>query len=339
MALEDYPRVDLAHTPTPVERMERLEQALGSGKGHLYVKRDDCTGLAMGGNKARQLEFYLGEAVAQGADTIIITGAVQSNFVRTAAAAARKCGMEIEIQLEERVANVSDTYRNSGNVLLDRIYGATLHSFPVGEDESAADKNLYKIADDVRATGGKPYVVPLGADHAPLGALGYVRMCEELLKQFKDMGKTLDAVVVCSGSAITHAGTLVGLRHYGNTATVYGSCVRRTVDLQGPRVLQRSKETAEMIDCVHQITQEDVIVLDNYLHPGYGKVNDGTVEAMKLSARCEALITDPVYTGKGMAAMIDLYRKGQFASDQNIVFIHSGGGPAIFAYPEVFEDF
>lgn len=339
MNFEDHPRVELAHTPTPLERMDRLEKHLGAGNANLYVKRDDCTGLAMGGNKVRQLEYYLGDAQSQGADTIVITGAVQSNFVRTAAAAAIKCGMKIEIQLEERVANASGPYRTSGNVLLNRIYGAKLHSFPVGEDESGADNNLHKIADEIRSRGGKPYVVALGMDHPPIGALGYVRMAEELLKQFEEQGIELGTVILGSGSAATHAGTLAGLRRMGSKARVIGSCVRRAASLQRPRVLQRATEVAELSGCPGVVTEQDVIVTDDYLHPGYGVVNEGTIEAMTLAARCEALLVDPVYTGKAMNAVIDLYRKNDFDPGENVVFLHTGGTPAIFGYQEVFETF
>lgn len=339
MTYEEHPRIELAHTPTPLERMENLEVGLGDGNGNLYVKRDDCTGLAMGGNKVRQLEYYLGEAVSQGADTIVITGAVQSNFVRTAAAAAIKCGMKIEIQLEERVDNASGPYRNSGNVLLDKILGAKIHSFPVGEDESASDKNLYKIAEDIKSRGGKPYVVPLGMDHPPIGAMGYIRMCDELIRQCMQQNIKPGTIIVGSGSGVTHAGILVGFRRLGSDTRVIGVCVRRSAELQQARVLQRAQETAKLAGCPGVIKEKDVIVTDDYLSPGYGVVNEGTVEAIKLAARCEALLVDPVYTGKALAGVIDMYRKKKFSPDENVIFIHTGGTPAIFGYQDIFDKF
>ena len=173
--LDVLPRTPLAHTPTPIEKLNNLSAVLGGGA--LYVKRDDCTGLAMGGNKARQLEYYFGEALQQNADTVLITGAVQSNFVRMAAAAAAKLDLDCHIQLEERVGDAGADYRQSGNVLLDRILGATIHTYPKGEDEDGADANLKMIADELRSTGRQPYIIPLAPGHPPLGALGYVRAC------------------------------------------------------------------------------------------------------------------------------------------------------------------
>jgi len=196
--LDALPRARLAHTPTPLEALPNLAASLGGAR--LYVKRDDCTGLAFGGNKVRQLEFYLGEAQARNADTVLITGAVQSNFVRLAAAAARKLGMEIHIQLEERVPKTDPAYRSSGNVLLDRLLGATLYSYSDGEDEAGADKRLRAIAAELEAQGRRPYVIPLAPGHPPLGALGYVEAARELLDQLAAQELGLDEIVVSSGS-------------------------------------------------------------------------------------------------------------------------------------------
>ena len=197
--LDDLPRVTLAHLPTPIEPMENLAAELGRGGG-LYVKRDDCTGLAFGGNKVRQLEFYLGEARAEGADTVLITGAVQSNFVRSAAAAAAKLGMECHAQLEERVPGKDGAYRMSGNVLLDRMLGATIYSYAQGEDEEGADRRLHEIADALKERGRRPYIVPLAPGHKPLGALGYVDAAREILGQLAAQPLRMDEIVVASGS-------------------------------------------------------------------------------------------------------------------------------------------
>jgi D-cysteine desulfhydrase/L-cysteate sulfo-lyase len=328
-ALDAFPRVKLGHAPTPLDHAPALGKALGID---LTIKRDDCTGLAAGGNKVRQLEFYLGAAVAQGADTLLITGAVQSNFVRTAAAAARTQGMDIHIQLEERVPDVDQSYRNSGNVLLDKLLGASLSAFPVGEDESAADASLEKLAGDLAATGKRPFVIHLGVDHPPLGALGYVVAARELAQQMAERDLAFDHVVVASGSALTHGGLLVGLRALGNDVPITGICVRRGAVEQHPRVLKRCREIAALIG-------KDGCVTESVLAPGYGQMNDATMSAMTMAARLEALILDPVYTGKSMAGLIALARDGVIQPGARVLFIHTGGLPALFGYERVLSKY
>ncbi len=332
MPLTRFPRVQLAHSPTPLEAMPRLAGALGGAE--LWIKRDDCTGLAFGGNKARQLEYYFGEAIDRDADTVIITGAVQSNFVRQAAAAARRLGMEIEIQLENRVPHDGALYNDSGNVLLDRLLGARIHYFPEGEDEVAADANMERIADDIRARGGRPYVIHLGADHPPLGALGYIDAAKEILEQATGLGITIDEVVVATGSAATHSGLLTGLRLHGSEAAVRGICVRRAAAAQKPRVLARALELEAMAGLPKNISETDVWVSDAWFGPGYGQLTPETIEAMELTARHEGILLDPVYTGKAMAGLIGLLRGGDIGADKTTVFVHTGGTPALFAYDE-----
>lgn len=328
-ALDAFPRVKLGHSPTPLDRAPMLGRELGID---LYIKRDDCTGLAFGGNKVRQLEFYFGAAVAQGADTILITGAVQSNFVRLAAAAARTQGMDIHIQLEERVPDVDTSYRMSGNVLLDKLLGAHLSSFPVGNDESAADASLEALARDLAAKGRRPFVIHLGLDHPPLGALGYVVAARELSIQMSQSELALDHVVVASGSALTHGGLLVGLRALGNDVPVTGICVRRGADEQQPRVLNRCREIAALIERDGCIKENDVVVSDAVLAPGYGQMNSATMSAMAMAARLEALMLDPVYTGKTMAGLVALARSGALQPGARVLFVHTGGLPALFGY-------
>jgi len=312
--------------------MPRLTRELGGPE--LWIKRDDCTGLAFGGNKARQLEFYFGEAVECDADTVIITGSVQSNFVRQAAAAARRLGMEIEIQLEDRVSHTDTLYNGSGNVLLDRLLGARIHYFSKGEDEAAADAQMEKIADDIRARGGRPYIIHLGTDHAPLGALGYFQAAKEILKQAVDLKINIDEVVVATGSAATHSGILTGLRFHGSKAIVRGICVRRSAMVQKSRVLARSRDLENLAEIPNTISEADVWVSDVWLDPGYGRLNAGTIEAMKMAARHEGILLDPVYTGKAMAGLIGLVRNGVIGASKTTVFIHTGGTPALFAYSE-----
>ncbi len=326
--LDALPRARLAHVPTPLEALPNLSARLGGAR--LFVKRDDCTGLAFGGNKVRQLEFYLGEAQARAADTVLITGAVQSNFVRLAAAAARKLGMEFHIQLEERVPKTDPAYRNSGNVLLDRLLGATLHSYPDGEDEAGADKRLREIAAGLEAQGRRPYVIPLAPGHAPLGALGYVDAAREILEQAAAQGLALDEVVVSSGSGHTHGGLLFGLRALGCPVRVTGICVRRPAAAQRPRIESRCREIAELLEIDPVVAEADIHLTDAFLAPGYGQLNPAAVEAIALAARSEALILDPVYTGKTFAGFVERAREA--GPGRSLLFIHTGGTPTLFAY-------
>ena len=335
MPISNFPRAQLIHAPTPLEPMPNLTRLLGGSD--LWVKRDDCTGLAMGGNKARQLEFYFGQAVAEKADTVIITGAVQSNFVRQTAAAAAKLGMACEIQLEKRVPTSDPEYEASGNVLLDRMLGARIHYFSEGEDEAAADKALDDIAERVRRDGGKPYVIHLSTGCPPLGSLGYVAGMDELLDQANQQGLEIDALVLASGSAATHAGVLVGLRQRKSNIQVTGICVRRKQDLQVDRVMRQAEACAEMAGCPGIVTRDDIHVTDDFLGPGYGQLTPEMQEALALTAQKEGLILDPGYTGKAMAGLIGLVRRGHFTQEQTVVFLHTGGTPAVFGYRSMID--
>lgn len=310
--------------------MPRLSVSFG---GSLYVKRDDCQRLGMGGNKIRQLEFYFGDALAKGADTVLITGAVQSNFVRSTAAAAAKLGMDCHVQLEERVADPDSDYRRSGNVLLDQLYGATIHHFPEGEDEAGADARVHEIADELKQKGHKPYVIPLSPGHPPRASLGYVVVAQELLQQFKEQELDVGEIVVASGSGSTHGGLLFGLRALGSDIRVTGVCVRRETELQTPRIAARCEEIADLLECENPVPTDDVITQDDWLAPGYGKAGEGVLSAIMTAARMEALICDPTYTGKVFAGFLSaaVQRKDGRAK----VFIHTGGTPGIFGYVDV----
>ena len=326
--LDALPRARLDQGSTPLEAMPNLAAQIGGVR--LAVKRDDLTGLALGGNKVRQLEFYLGEAQAQAADTILITGAVQSNFARLAAAAARKLAMDCHIQLEERVPKTDPAYRSSGNVLLDRILGATLHSYPEGEDEAGADRRLGEIAAELESRGRRPYIIPLAPGHKPLGALGYVVAARELLSQMAEQGLAFDEVVVPSGSGNTHAGLLFGLRALGSAMQVAGVCVRREAAAQRPRLIARCQEIAELLGLAPAVGDDDILLDDRFLAPGYGQLNAATVEAMETAARSEGLILDPVYSAKTMAGFLERARSG--GEGRSLLFLHTGGTPATFAY-------
>lgn len=330
-----FPRSILSQSPTPLDPLTGI--MTDTGGQNLFVKRDDLTGLAFGGNKARQLEYYFGEAVAQGADTVLITGAVQSNFVRTCAASARKLGLKCEVQLEDRVKGMPEGQEKKGNALLDRILGVKIHHFPVGEEENAADDNLDKIAADLREKGQKPYVIHLGADHTPTGALGYIDCAREIIEQTSAAGLPLRSVIVPSGSAASHAGILCGLRLYGSDATVHGICVRRPSDQQFARVSRRSQILCEMLGDPNLLSDGDVITNDGYYGEGYGKPTPGTMAAISTAARREALLLDPVYSGKGFDGFLGLLANKTVGQDGATVYIHTGGTPGLFAYAHLWD--
>ncbi|MEO1121254.1 MAG: D-cysteine desulfhydrase family protein [Pseudomonadota bacterium] len=330
---DQMPRAELSPAPTPLEPLGNLTRATAGAE--IWAKRDDAHPLAFGGNKVRQLEYYVGAAQAEGADTILITGAVQSNFCRLAAAFAAKLGMECHLQQEERVAKDDPLYRASGNVLVERLLGAKLHSYPTGEDEAGADANLEAIADDLRSAGRTPYVIHLAPGHPPLGALGYVECARELLEQLKAASLEIDHFAVPSGSGATHGGFLFGLRALGCETPVTGYCVRRGADQQKPRLEKRCEEIAQLLGVANPVPPEDVVVDDQFLAPGYGQLNPATEAAIRAGARSEALILDPVYSGKCMAGALKLAR--ELGPGKRVLFLHTGGSPAVFAYGNALE--
>ncbi len=336
MLTDKYPRVELSHLPTHLDCLTNLSKELQGPT--IWAKRDDCTGLAMGGNKARQLEYYIGDALSKGADTLLTTGAVQSNHVRMTVAAARKLGLEVEVQLENRVEGRQEEYYTSGNPFLMKMMGAKIHHYPVGEDEEGADRALHKRAEEIREEGGNPYVIPLSGNHTPYGSLGYVNCAEELLLQFRQASLKIDAIVIPSGSATTHAGLVAGLKALGSDILVYGFCVRRDQASQADRVLAKASQVAQMIDRPGIVSQKDVWVDDRMLRPGYGQLNSDLLEALRLTAKGEGMLLDPTYNGKSMAGLISLIRNGHFKPGQNVVFLHTGGTPSLFGYPEILED-
>ncbi len=328
MQLSKFARVSLAHLPTPLEYLPRLSKHLGGPD--IYVKRDDCTGLATGGNKTRKLEFSMGEAVERGADTIITVGAIQSNHVRQTAAAACKLGMACEVLLEHRIGQPSETYTTSGNVFLDRIFGANLREHPGGTD---FDVEMEIVAEEVRAKGGTPYIIPGGASNT-VGALGYVGCGIELLEQFSEQDLKIDHLVTATGSAGTHAGLAVGLRGSGSDLPILGIGVNAPQDVQEERVYNLAVETAELVGAPGCVAREDIIADCNYIGPGYGEPTESMNEAVLMLARFEGLLFDPVYSGKALAGMIDYVRQGRFTKGQKIVFLHTGGSAGLFAYAD-----
>ncbi len=331
MHLSRFPRLHFAHLSTPLEPMTNLSKVLGGP--NLWIKRDDCTGLAGGGNKTRKLEFLMGDAIAKGADTIITQGATQSNHARQTAAIATKMGMKCHILLEDRTGSKDVDYNYNGNVLMNQLFDASLSKFPAATDMNQAMEDL---ADTLRAEGKSPYIIPGGGSNA-IGALGYVNAALELLTQANDMSLKIDMLVHATGSAGTQAGLVTGLVASNSLIPVLGVGVRAPRDLQEGNVFKLAEKTAEHLGIPGVVKREHVVANCDYVGEGYGIPTDSGIEAIELFARTESLLLDPVYSAKGAAGLIDLIRKGHFNKDDNIVFLHTGGSQALFGYREAFK--
>ena len=331
MHLSRFPRQRFAHLPTPLEPMERLSKHLGGPR--LWIKRDDCTGLSGGGNKTRKLEFLIGDALAKGCDTVITQGATQSNHARQTAAAAARFGLECHLLLEDRTGFQSPDYTLNGNVLLDRLHGAHLSKRSGGTDMNA---EMETLAADLRAKGRKPYVIPGGGSNA-VGALGYANCAFELVAQANERGLKLAHAVHATGSAGTQAGFVTGLVAINSGIPVLGIGVRAPKEKQEQAVFALCERTAEHLGAPGIVKREHVAANCDYVGPGYGLPTEGMAEAVKLLARLEGILLDPVYTGKGMHGLIDLVAKGFFAKDSDVVFLHTGGSAGLFAYPDAFD--
>lgn len=326
MLLSRFPRASLAHLPTPLEPLPRLTELLGGPE--LWVKRDDCTGLATGGNKTRKLEFLMGDALALGADTVLTQGAVQSNHCRQTAAAATKLNLKCELLFENRIADPSDNYLNSGNVFLDKLFGAGIHDYPAGTDMDLA---MEEMAVEISAQGGKPYIIPGGGSN-PVGALGYINCAIEIINQANEMGLKFDRIIHATGSAGTQAGLVTGIQAMNANIPVLGIGVNAAKDIQEERVFYLAESTADYIGAPGVVKRHDIVVNCDYIGDGYGIPTDGMREALDLLARLEGILFDPVYTGKALAGMIDLIRKGELSSNETIIFIHTGGSAGLFGY-------
>ena len=331
MHLSRFPRARFAHLPTPLEPAPRLTHALG-GPAMLWIKRDDCTGLAGGGNKTRKLEFLLGEALDQGADTLVTQGAVQSNHVRQTVAAASRFGLACEVILEERTGSKAADYVGSGNVLLDRLLGAGVRFVPGGTDMNA---ELESTAAAVRQRGGRPYVIPGGGSN-PVGALGYVDCAIEMVAQANAQGLKIDRIVTATGSAGTHAGLVAGLAVTGADIPVLGIGVRAPKETQEANVFKLARETAALFGQAERVTREMVVADCDYVGAGYGLIDEAVIDALKLAARTEGLLLDPVYSGKAMKGLIALSKAGAFAGE-TVVFLHTGGAQGLFGYHSELE--
>lgn len=326
--------IRLALLPTPFEPLPRLSQALGrNGKSpSIWMKRDDCTGFAGGGNKVRKLEYLVAEALKQGADTLVTMGAIQSNHARQTAAAAARNGLGCVLLLTNSVANRSEAYRSNGNWLLDRIFGAEIRLLPVGGDATV-------IADEavagLKAQGKRPYFIPVGGSNA-LGSLAYRDALPELARQAKADAVQIDHIVVPTGSGGTHAGILAGVEDAGLSCRVRGISVSRSNEQAGAIV-------SGLVNDIYALEgrrrgMQVALEIDNsQVGPGYGQPTPAMIEAVELVARTEGILLDPVYTGKAMAGLVALVRSGAIGPDQTVVFWHTGGAPGLYAYPEVFQ--
>lgn len=330
MHLSKFPRLHIAHLPTPLEPLKRLTAELGGP--HIWIKRDDCTGLAGGGNKTRKLEFLLADALERDADLILTQGAVQSNHVRQTAAIAAKLGIDCHVLLEHRIEDPDTDYRLNGNVMLDELFGARIDYHQAGGDMNA---ELDKLADRMRAEGRKPYAIPGGGSNE-VGALGYADAALELLYQARSIDLKIDRVVHATGSAGTQAGLVAGLEAANAGIPVLGIGVRAPRDKQEANVLKLARSTFQLLTDKEGVDADSVKANCDYVGPGYGLPTESMVEAIDMLAKLEGILLDPVYSGKGMAGLIDLVRQGQLSSDDNIVFIHTGGAQALPAYRTLF---
>jgi 1-aminocyclopropane-1-carboxylate deaminase len=335
--LEKFDRYPLTFGPTPIEKLERLSAHLG-GKVEIHAKREDCnSGLAFGGNKLRKLEYIIPDAIASNADTLVSIGGVQSNHTRMVAAVAAKLGMKCRLVQESWVPHEDAVYDRVGNILLSRLMGADVELVEEGFDIGIR-RSWEAALEDVRAKGGKPYAIPAGASVHKFGGLGYVGFAEEVRAQEKALGFSFDYVVVCTVTGSTHAGMVVGFAKDGRADKVIGIDASATPAKTRAQVLKIAQDTARLVELGRDITAADVVLNEDYAYPLYGVPSEETKQAMRLAARLEGMITDPVYEGKSMQGMIDLVNKRYFPDGSRILYAHLGGAPAINGYAYAFRN-
>jgi len=325
--LKNFAKVNLCHQPTPLEEMPRLTEALAGPR--LFVKRDDCTGLASGGNKTRKLEFLIADALSLGADTLVTYGAVQSNHVRQTAAAACKIGLNCHVILERRVLHKGRRYEETSNILLNYMFGATIEFREAGLDITA---EALALTNSLKSQGKNPYFIPGGGSNE-IGSLGYVSCAQELLLQIKNQRLNVQSVIVATGSFGTQAGLTAGFSALGYDIPIIGISVRRKREEQIDNVYKLSLETSKLLG-TKPIKRNQVLVYDNYIGEGYAIPNKGTMDAIEILAKKEGILLDPVYTGKAMAGLIDLIDTEVINATGDVVFIHTGGSVALFAYED-----
>ncbi|CAN7600005.1 1-aminocyclopropane-1-carboxylate deaminase [Variovorax sp. LjRoot290] len=337
MNLSRYPRYPLTFGPTPIHPLKRLSAHLG-GRVDLYAKREDCnSGLAFGGNKTRKLEYLIPEALAQGCDTLVSIGGIQSNQTRQVAAVAAHLGLKC-VLVQENWVNYSDAvYDRVGNIEMSRILGADVRLDAAGFDIGIRP-SWEQAMDDVRKAGGKPFPIPAGCSEHPFGGLGFVGFAEEVRAQEAELGFKFDYIVVCSVTGSTQAGMVVGFAADGRADRVIGIDASAKPEQTRAQILRIARSTAELVGLGRDITEQDVILDTRYGGPEYGLPNEGTLEAIRLCARQEGMLTDPVYEGKSMHGMIDRVRRGEFAPGSKVLYAHLGGVPALNAYSFLFRN-
>jgi 1-aminocyclopropane-1-carboxylate deaminase len=335
MGFQDFPRVPLLFGPSPVHRLERLSQHLG-GKVDIWAKREDCnSGLAFGGNKVRKLEYLAAEAIAQGCDTLVSIGGIQSNHTRQVAAVAAHLGLSAVLVQEHWVDWRDSLYDKVGNILLSRILGADVRIVDAGFDIGFRP-SWEEAIESVKARGGKPYAIPAGASDHPLGGHGFARWAMEVQEQERALGVFFDTIIVCSVTGSTQAGMIAGFALQERSRRVLGIDASATVEKTREQVARIARRTAGAIGLGRELEDEEIVLLDEWHGGRYGVPDEKTIEAIRLCARLEGMLTDPVYEGKSMAALIDLVRSGRIAEGSRVLYAHLGGQPALNAYAGVF---
>jgi 1-aminocyclopropane-1-carboxylate deaminase len=335
MKLEDYPRVPLLFGPSPIHPLERLSRHLG-GKVDLWAKREDCSsGLAFGGNKVRKLEYLAAEALAQGCDTLVSIGGIQSNHTRQVAAVAARLGLSAVLVQEHWVDWPDSVYDKVGNILLSRILGAEVRLVDAGFDIGFRP-SWEQAIESVKSRGGKPYAIPAGASDHPLGGHGFARWAMEVEEQEREQSVFFDTIVVCSVTGSTQAGMIAGFALQERPRKVLGIDASATVEKTREQIGRIARRTASAIGLGRDLEEEEIVLLDEWHGGRYGVPDEKTIEAIRLAARLEGMLTDPVYEGKSMAALIDLVRSGRIAEGSRVLFAHLGGQPALSAYAGAF---
>jgi 1-aminocyclopropane-1-carboxylate deaminase len=337
MNVERFPRYPLTFGPTPIHPLKRLSAHLG-GKVELYAKREDCnSGLAFGGNKTRKLEYLIPEAISSGCDTLVSIGGIQSNQTRQVAAVAAHLGMKC-VLVQENWVNYSDAvYDRVGNIEMSRILGADVRLDAAGFDIGIRP-SWQQALEDVRRAGGKPFPIPAGCSEHPLGGLGFVGFAEEVRRQEAALGFKFDYIVVCSVTGSTQAGMVVGFAADGRANRVIGIDASAKPAQTRAQILRIAQHTAALAELGREITESDVVLDTRYGGPEYGLPNDGTLAAIRLCARQEGMLTDPVYEGKSMHGMIDMVTRGEFPAGSRVLYAHLGGVPALNAYSFLFRN-
>ena len=336
MSLADFPRVTLRFGPSPVHRLERLEEELG-GRVELWAKREDCnSGLAYGGNKVRKLEYLAAEALAQGCDTLVSIGGIQSNHTRQVAAVAARLGLGCVLVQEHWVKWDEPGYDRVGNILLSRIMGADVRLSSAGFDIGFRPSWEEALA-SVEEAGGKPYAIPAGASDHPLGGHGFAGWADEVAVQEAELGVFFDTIVTCSVTGSTQAGMIAGFAAQARRRSVLGIDASATVEQTRDQVGRIARRTARAIALGRELADEEIVLLDEWHAGTYGIPDGETIDAIRLCARLEGMLTDPVYEGKSMAALIDLVRDGRIEPGSRVLYAHLGGQPALDGYASAFD--